>query len=154
MASVEKRRQHADLEGLTEPELSAVDRRELLQGIQLFNDERFWDSHESWEQVWRRHKNTNRIFFQGLIQVAAGMHQVRRGIYHGADKHLRNALWKLRPFEPVCADIDVSDLVSAVAAVHKEVQRLGSDGLKSHTNLLSPKIKLWRRSAREGRRER
>jgi len=122
MASIERRLSQTDLSRLTAPVLSAEDGDDFRRGAQLFNDGLYWESHEAWELIWRRHPEQSRIFFQGLIQVAAGFHQIERGIVHGADKHLRNALWKLKPFRPVCLGVDVSSLVVNVEAVLKQVR--------------------------------
>jgi hypothetical protein len=67
----------------------------LVEGVNLFNAGAYWESHEAWEKVWQRHQEPWRYFVQGLIQAAAAHHQLRRGIRHGAIKHLRNALAKL-----------------------------------------------------------
>jgi hypothetical protein len=67
----------------------------MAEGVALFNAGKFWESHEAWEKIWQRHSEPWRYFVQGLIQAAAGHHQLRRGIRHGVIKHLRNALVKL-----------------------------------------------------------
>ncbi|KAA0230491.1 DUF309 domain-containing protein [candidate division KSB1 bacterium] len=77
------------------PKLSEQDRADLAHGVALFNAGKFWESHEAWEQIWQRHDEPWRFFVQGLIQVAAAHHQLKRGIRHGAIKHLKNALVKL-----------------------------------------------------------
>lgn len=141
MATIEKRINQTDLNDLTVPTLSDLDWRDFDEGIALFNTGKFWESHEAWEEVWKRHPENSRIFFQGLIQVAAGLHQLHRNIYHGADKHFRNALWKLRPFQPAFLGLDVSHLVSALEEGHAEVVRLGHKKLDEFNQKLIPKIK-------------
>ena len=42
-------------------------------GIELFNDEFYFESHEAWEEIWQTDNSNNREFFQGLIQLAAVM---------------------------------------------------------------------------------
>jgi len=75
--------------------LSEEDRADLAEGVALFNAGEYWESHEAWEKIWKRHAEPWRYFVQGLIQAAAAHHQLRRGIRHGVIKHLRNALVKL-----------------------------------------------------------
>ena len=141
MATIEKRINQTDLNDLTVPALSDLDWQDFHEGIALFNEGKFWESHEAWEEVWKRHPENSRIFFQGLIQVAAGLHQLHRNIYHGADKHFRNALWKLRPFQPTFLGLDVSHLVSALEEGHAAVVRLGHKKLDEFDLKLIPKIK-------------
>jgi len=53
----------------------------LARGRRLFNDGRFFEAHEVWEEAWLRETGETRQLLQGLIQVAAGYHQAfdRRG---------------------------------------------------------------------------
>jgi predicted metal-dependent hydrolase len=48
-------------------------------GIDLFNQEKFFDAHEVLEDVWREAPENERKFLQGLIQVAVGFHHHTRG---------------------------------------------------------------------------
>jgi hypothetical protein len=43
-----------------------------------WNAERFWEAHESLEELWRRTDDENRLFLQGLIQAAGAFHHVQR----------------------------------------------------------------------------
>lgn len=43
----------------------------LIEGIQLFNEERFWECHESLEQAWHPSKGVERDAIQSIILTAA-----------------------------------------------------------------------------------
>ena len=120
--------------------MSKKDWEDFNDGIVLFNSGKFWESHEAWEEVWKRHPENSRIFFQGLIQVAAGLHQLQRNIYHGVDKHFRNALWKLKPFQPSFLKVNVKHLVDLVSEGHLELTQLGEKNLDNFNSRLIPKI--------------
>ncbi len=45
----------------------------LREGIQLFNEERFWECHEVLEQIWHPAKGTERDTIQGMILTAAAL---------------------------------------------------------------------------------
>lgn len=141
MATIEKRQRQTDLSDLREPEMSAEDWKDFDQGLRLFNNGAFWESHEAWEEVWKRCSEDSRIFFQGLIQVAAGFHQLRRGIYHGVDKHFRNALWKLELFRPTFLGVQVDELVASVEAGLAEARRLGPNRLADFDDSLIPVLR-------------
>jgi uncharacterized protein len=50
----------------------SIDRVEALkEGVELFNEERFWESHEVLEQIWRESKGIERDAVQSLILTAA-----------------------------------------------------------------------------------
>ncbi len=56
--------------------LSTEDWHEVEHGIKLFNAGKFWHAHEAWELVWQRQAEDERLFFQGLIQLAAAYHHL------------------------------------------------------------------------------
>jgi hypothetical protein len=44
-----------------------------LHGVDLFNHAFFWEAHEAWEGLWARAEGTQRLFLQGLIQLAGAL---------------------------------------------------------------------------------
>ncbi len=58
----------------------AVDKEEALEeGIQLFNEERFWESHEALEQAWHIAKGVERDAIQSIILTAAAFVHYQKG---------------------------------------------------------------------------
>ncbi len=45
----------------------------LREGIELFNEERFWESHEMLERIWHPAKGEEREIIQGMILTAAAL---------------------------------------------------------------------------------
>ncbi len=45
----------------------------IRQGLQFFNDERFWESHEALESAWLKAAGTDKEILQGLILLAAAL---------------------------------------------------------------------------------
>lgn len=114
-------------EDVVEPVMSREDWTDFENGVRLFNKREHWESHEAWEQVWRRHTEPSRIFFQGLIQLAAAYHQIQRGIYHGAVKHYNNSFFKLKQFPAGFLGVDVGALKRRIRHGLAEVERLGPE---------------------------
>lgn len=85
--------------------------RLFRQGIALFNGVRYWHAHEAWETIWRAAPNRERDFYQGLIQVAAGLLHLQRRNLRGARNKLAEGLDKLRPYEPAHNGVFVSELM-------------------------------------------
>ncbi|HVG08258.1 MAG TPA: DUF309 domain-containing protein [Thermoanaerobaculia bacterium] len=98
------------------PDLSPEERRRLFQeGIDLFNQGELFLSHEAWEEIWRSTTPEPRELFQGLVQVAAGLHQIlelKRKI--GPRNTLAKARSHLEPCAPVLCGLDVESLLEAV----------------------------------------
>jgi uncharacterized protein len=90
-------------------------RRLFHEGIDLFNQGRFYDSHEAWEDIWRSTTPEPRDLFQGLIQVAAAMHQfldLKRN--EAPIKTLAKACIRLEPFAPLSHGLDLAGLLADV----------------------------------------
>lgn len=51
----------------------------LREGLELFNQERFWESHETLEQIWRVSKGAQRDVVQSLILTAAAFVHYQKG---------------------------------------------------------------------------
>jgi len=102
---------------LTEPLLSDSDLGLLDRGLFLFNEGRYWDAHEAWEELWHRRTEESRIFFQGIIQIAAAFHLLHRpGRRHGALGNFRKAEENLRLFPSRFLGFDVTGLLAMIDA--------------------------------------
>ncbi|HLI80348.1 MAG TPA: DUF309 domain-containing protein [Candidatus Binataceae bacterium] len=81
------------------------------EGIDLFNDGKFFECHEAWEEVWKRSEGDAKLFYQGIIQAAVAILHAQRGNLTGAaslygkasakidhlpDEHMGIALSELR----------------------------------------------------------
>lgn len=51
----------------------------FARGVVLFDQGAFFEAHEAWEERWLVETDAGaRLFFQGLIQVAAGFYKLRK----------------------------------------------------------------------------
>jgi len=55
-----------------------------MRGVALFNQRRFFECHEVWEELWKPSTGEMRRLYQGLIQAAAALHHASRGNRAGA----------------------------------------------------------------------
>ncbi|HEX4214864.1 MAG TPA: DUF309 domain-containing protein [Candidatus Dormibacteraeota bacterium] len=71
------------------------------KGVRLFNEGRYWDAHEAWEEVWMPDRwGPDRGFYKGLIQVAAGCIHYQRRNRRGAHNKWAGGIGYLRPYLP------------------------------------------------------
>ena len=54
------------------------------EGIDLFNQGKFFECHEAWEEVWKRSDGDAKLFYQGIIQAAVAILHAQRGNLTGA----------------------------------------------------------------------
>lgn len=64
-------------------------------GRRLFNQRRYFDAHEVWEDVWREAHGERKRLLQGLIQVAVALHHFTQENRRGAASLLARAEPKL-----------------------------------------------------------
>ncbi len=89
----------------------------LRAGIISFNDGRYYEAHESWEDLWRIADADARLFCQGLVQVAVGLHHLANGNAGGGYRVLRRGLENLESFPDLYMGVDNASLVRDIRAV-------------------------------------
>jgi predicted metal-dependent hydrolase len=93
----------------------------LAEGIRLFNNREFFQSHEALEEVWTPERGPRRLFLQALIHVAVGFYHSERGNPEGAIRQLRKGLRKLAGYLPECEGIDTARLYREALAVLEHI---------------------------------
>lgn len=96
----------------------ASNQQQLVAGIDLFNEHQFWHAHEAWETIWLVAQGDEKRFLQGLIQLAAAYHHVKRGTLRGAGRLFDAARAKLEPFPDGYLGVERSDAMTA-SIVHR-----------------------------------
>ena len=115
-------------------ELDPAERERLFhQAVALFNGVRYWHAHEAWETLWRAAPDDERDFYQGLIQVAAGLLHLQRRNMRGARNKLREGLENMDRYKPSHHAIFVNELMG-------EASRLLDDLDHGHLPYLIPPV--------------
>ncbi len=91
----------------------------FLEGVRHFNAHEFWEAHEAWETIWLVAESDVEQFLQGMIQLAAAYHHVKRGTFRGAVRLFDAALRRLSPFPNPWSGIDRGEAEEA-ARTHRE----------------------------------
>jgi len=85
------------------------------RGLELFNQRRFFDCHEVLEAIWLEEPDAEKPFYQGLIQVAAGFHQLfEKRNPKGALSLVGAGAEKLRRYPPGHGGLDLAGLLAAL----------------------------------------
>ncbi len=85
-------------------------------GVAAFNERKFYEAHEHWEQVWLDAADPERRWIQGLIQVAAGFHKAQEHTVRSAVALLERGLEKLADAPEVFAGL-------ALGAFREQIQK-------------------------------
>ena len=126
--------------------LDPATREALAKGIAEFNVWRFYDCHETLEDVWREvgskgEEGTLADLYQGIIKIAAGFHHVLRGNQHGAVNLLSDAFRLLEPFRPATLGVDIERLLAEVQPCLDRIVQLGPERLREFDRSMIPQIR-------------
>src|SRR3972149_4656606 len=83
----------------------------LAQGVEEFTTRRFFECHETLEDIWRAEPRSLRQFYKGVIQVAAGFHHLGRNNRKGTVNKLESGTRYLEPFRPRYLGVDIQRLI-------------------------------------------
>lgn len=127
------------------PTITALDA--LTKAVQEFNSWRFYDCHETLEDLWldAGGKSTDAGFanlYQGIIKVAAGFHHVLRDNHRGAVLLLTDALHLLAPYRPRTLGIDFEALTENTRVCLERIESLSPDRLRAFDRSLIPVIQF------------
>ncbi len=125
----------------TLPPLTDEEKREALaKGVREFNSWRFYDCHETLEDVWRAEPGDLADFYQGIIKVAAGFHHLLRGNHKGTVNLLGPGLALLEPYRPTRQSVDVQRLIEEAGACYQRARELGPKRLSQFDRSTLPQI--------------
>jgi hypothetical protein len=96
----------------------------LAEGLRRYNAGEYFTAHEAWETVWLEAHEPDRSFLQGLIQVTAAFHHLRRNNHVGTGRLLHAALRRLELYPACFGGISVATLCSDI---RERIQALHAD---------------------------
>jgi predicted metal-dependent hydrolase len=80
------------------------------QAIAAFNGADFFGAHELFEDLWRVAPEAERLFLQGLVQIAVAFHHESEGNRTGAESVMRRALKNLSGYPDQFARVQLGPL--------------------------------------------
>ena len=109
-------------------------------GIAEFNEERFFECHDTFEFLWSEERGERKRFLQALIQGAVGLFHAKRRNPNGAQSQLAKSIEKLSDFPPAYLGVDVASLRSGLAAFLASIRESAVKGSTDYDPALIPKI--------------
>jgi predicted metal-dependent hydrolase len=86
----------------------------FLKGIDEFNQQLFFECHETLEELWLEEHGEDRKFYQAIIQIAAGYYKLQQGVPVGSIKLWHMGLDKLAAYRPIFLGVNVDRLIDEV----------------------------------------
>ncbi|MGQ9865246.1 MAG: DUF309 domain-containing protein [Pseudanabaenaceae cyanobacterium] len=82
----------------------------LGEAIALFNAGDFYGCHDVVEELWHAASPQERLLYQGLLQIAVGLHHEQNGNLRGAVLLLADGLHRLRSYDDETAGFNLEVL--------------------------------------------
>ena len=112
----------------------------LREGVSLFNEGRFFESHEVWESLYLETDSRHKPFLEGLVQLAAALRIFSDfGDFQGPVRMIYQALIRFEAYHPVYLGVQIKELSAAMETWAKELESSGGAEPKP-----IPKISLRR----------
>jgi len=83
----------------------------LAEGVRLFNQGEYEESHEEFEHGWLSSESSDSEFFKGLVQAGICLHKLQQGQRDGAQKLHSGMRRYLAAYLPSHRGVDVSALL-------------------------------------------
>ena len=113
---------------------------ELFQkGIDAFNNRKFYEAHEYWEELWLDYKLTDATFIQGLIQLAVSYFHLFNNNLTGARSMIRKCLGKFEGVEMV-RGMDMNELKKQIDKVQLHFNNINNSSCIKDSYILILKV--------------
>jgi len=87
------------------------------EGIQAFNQGRFFEAHELLEHAWNNEPTPGQDLYRALLQTAVAYYQIERSNYRGAIKIFRRLRQWINPLPDVCRGVNIKKLKEDVEKI-------------------------------------
>tara|TARA_B100000579_G_C22828794_1_gene854730 strand:- start:715 stop:1089 length:375 start_codon:yes stop_codon:yes gene_type:complete len=109
------------------------------KGLKSFNEKKFYDAHEFWEDLWSDFRLSDAKFIQGLIQLSVGYFHISNFNKNGANGLFKKCLPKLNLYRPEHRGIDVENILKSVNKTLDFLSQI--EDMKDFDWSLAPKLK-------------
>ena len=116
-------------------------KRELFnKGLEAYNEKKFYDAHEYWEDLWSDYVLTDAKFIQALIQLSVGYFHITNSNRNGAKGLLKKCVPKFEMYLPRKRGIDIGEILTQVSASLENIKLI--DNISDFNWDLVKKIKI------------
>jgi len=113
-----------------------------LKGIELFNEQEYYECHEVLEDIWHESVGKEKLFYQGLIQSAVGIFHYQNSNFIGARSVVRNAHKKFVQVPDFYMGLDVAAFVAKMKKLFAGLEASGTENPAPIDESLIPTIRL------------
>lgn len=111
------------------------------QGVEQFNQGQFYACHDTLEALWLESSELDKRFYQGVLQIAVACYHWENQNWRGAAILLGEGMRKLRDYQPMYEQVDVSALIAESEQLLDILQQNEPEQLAQWQQPLGLKIK-------------
>lgn len=97
---------------------------EFWWGVEQFNQQLFYECHDTLEALWMEAGEPEKKFYQGVLQIAVACHHLGNHNYRGAVMLLGEGTHRLLAYTPADYGVDVTKLVEQSTMLLEALQLL------------------------------
>lgn len=98
--------------------------QEFWQGVEEFNQQQFYACHDTLEAIWIEAPESDKKFYQGVLQVAVGCYHLSNNNWRGAVILLGEAVRRLCEYQPEYQGINVELLMEQASNLLQTLQQI------------------------------
>ena len=115
-------------------------RIQFLEGLELFNQEKFYECHDAIEEIWLQESSDEQLFLQGIIQSAVALHHYQHGNWGAARSMFELAIEKLKGYPEIHHGIRLKEFLNIIGSWKAVLDQSISDRNINEVLLPYPKI--------------
>jgi len=112
----------------------------FLEGVNKFNNGKYYDAHEIWEELWSEYVLKDSLFIQGLIQVSVAYFHITNLNLRGSKSLFSKSLPKLKKFSSNHRNFNVKQFIIDIEKSKENVVSIEKS--KDFNWKLAPKINI------------
>lgn len=94
---------------------------DITEGIELFNTAHFFEAHDYFEALWIESSGEERLFYQGMVQMAVGCFHLISGNYKGSLSQFNKGTTKLKNYVPKYYRVNVEKLLKDIDVLRTDL---------------------------------
>jgi uncharacterized protein len=111
---------------------------EFWQGVEEFNQQEFYDCHDTLEALWMEAPEPEKKFYQGILQIAVGLYHLSQKNWKGAVILMGEGLGRLDYYYPDYSGINVEQFMDETTQLLKALQNAGAEKVEEFLPLMQP----------------
>ncbi len=114
----------------------------LKKSVQEFNNGKYFQCHDTLEDIWMTEVGQDRLFYQGLLQLSVGFFHLFNRNYVGAASQWRKGYVKLQNFGECHLGINLKSLLEQIHRCKDMLEMVQSSSRQKFDFSLVPRIQI------------